>query len=236
MQKILTTFAAIVLAAGLLSPLARAKSADIPSYTLTYSVQYRGTDLGELVIATSQQGEKVLVNGETFPNSIAYLLGDGKVKEVIEYQRTDKGLRLVKVTELMGKDFSKKRVAKVSPMADRIELSNEESYHINPSEQVDAYTFPFLSLLGMNDSSPGQQERVVSTKRVRKYVYDAPVAENISVPAGRFATEKSSKRRVGDSSKVITVWISEDMPRFPVKIEVTKKGKKDATITLIEKR
>ncbi len=226
------TFLSLPLALGL-SGLASAFT-DIPSYKLKYKVLFKGTSLGELQISVKNQGDQVVVFGETFPNTLASLIGDGKVVEIIEYKKTDDGLRLAKVTEKKGRDLSKISIAEVSPAADRIELKNGESYNISPSEQVDAYTFPFLSLLGLHDSKAGEKERVVSTKRVRQYTYEKAVREQLTVPAGTFATLRTRKSR-SDSSKSISIWVTESQPRFPVKIEVIRKGKKEATISLLSK-
>ena len=207
---------------------------NIPGYTLTYSVQYKGTGLGKLVISVEEQSDEVVVHGETFPNALASLFGDGKIVETIEYQKVPEGLRLAKVTERKGHDGSQVDVAEVSALGDRIEFKNGKSYRIKPTDQLDSYTFPFLSLLGLHDSKAGEKESVVSAKRMSKYVYQNPSKERVSVPAGEFAALKTTKSRA-DSKKSISVWITESLPRYPLKIEVLRNGKRDATISLLSK-
>lgn len=207
---------------------------DIPAYTLTYRVEFKGTDLGELVISVKNLDDRVKVVGETFPNALASLIGDGKVVEIIEYQKTNNGLRLSKVTEKKGHDLSKVTVAEVSPVGDRVEFKDGKAYSISPSDQLDAYTFPFLSMLGLHDSIVGEKEHVVSAKKIRQYTYQQAITEQVIVPGGTFTALKTVKSR-SDGEKSIAIWTTEAEPRYPLKIEVLRKGKREATISLLNK-
>jgi len=213
-----------------------AVSPDIPDYVLRYEVKIKGFGLGDLVITSEHRENSVQITGETFPNAIAGMFGDGKVVELIEYRNSDKGLQLHRITEKKGQDLND--ITTVSISADGKNISFKEkkkNYTLRAGEQIDANTFPFLTLLGVNDFSAGNKERVVNSKRVREYQYNESTTETITVPAGKFETLRVSKTRLDDSSKIVTTWITLEPPRYPVKITVEQNGKPGAVISLLKK-
>ncbi|MEE9448288.1 MAG: DUF3108 domain-containing protein [Arenicellales bacterium] len=211
-------------------------SKDIPSYTLRYAVTYKGNSIGELGISLQKSkhktGQNVIVRGETFPNALANLFGDGKVIETIEYIELNDKLVLKRVTEKKGKKNPAIKKLNVDHQQQKI-VTHTDQFAISKHEQIDAYTFPLLSILGLNDSSQGSEEKLVSATKVRHYTYHPETKETITTGAGTFKTFKKSRTRKGDT-KVVTIWLTESEPRMPVKIETERKGKKQATIELIK--
>jgi len=215
---------------------ARAASLAIPDYVLRYAINIKGFGLGDLVITSEHSKDSAQITGETFPNAIADIFGDGKVVELIEYRMGENGLQLSRITEKKGQDLDDITVVNVSADGKNISfVEKKKNYSLRAGEQIDANTFPFLTLLGVNDFSAGNKERVVSSKRVREYQYNESSTETITVPAGKFETLKISKTRIDDSSKIVTTWMTLEPPRYPVKITIEQKGKPGAVITLLKK-
>lgn len=205
---------------------------DIPSYTLRYSVSYKGNAIGELEIAIKKSNDNVIVRGETFPNALASLIGDGKVIETIEYTELDDKLLLTRLTEKKGS--SDPKIKQVNVDHEHLLLTTyKDQIAISKDDQIDAYTFPLLSILGLTDSSKGSEEKLVSVGKVRDYYYHTPVQEVITTEAGQFKTLKTSKSR-GNKSKTIALWLTETDPIMPVKIQVDRKGVLDVSIELIK--
>ncbi len=204
---------------------------DIPTYTLRYAVAYKGSAIGELEIRIEKSAEKVIVHGETFPNMLANFFGDGKVIETIEYTQHGKQLLLSRLTERKGRKNPDIKQLEVDRKKGKL-ITQKGQFSIAKDEQIDAYTFPLLSILGLSDARQGSQERLVSADKVRRYQYHSPSKETISTPAGTFKTIKKSKTRT-DNNKTIILWLTETQPIMPVKIQIVKKGRREATITLI---
>jgi len=216
--------------------MARAASTDIPDYVLRYGVKIKGFGLGDLVITSEHSEDRTQITGETFPNAIAGLFGDGKVVELIEYRNSGQGLKLSRITEKKGRELDDITIVNVSADGKNIDFAGKnKNYALRAGEQIDANTFPLLTLLGINDFSAGKRERVVSGKRVREYQYNESTTETITVPAGEFETLKVSKTRLDDSSKIVTTWMTLEPPRYPVKITIVQNGKPGAVISLLKK-
>lgn len=204
---------------------------DIPSYTLRYAISYKNSDLGELEIAIKTSGDHVTVHGETFPNALASMLGDGKVIEIIEYKEQGNKLLLTRLTETKGSQNPRVKTLEVDHKNKKLR-THEEQFAISKTDQIDAYTFPLLSILGLTDSSSGSKEKLVAADKVRNYRYHKATQEKITTLAGEFNTVKQSKSRL-DQSKTIKLWLTQTAPIMPVKIQIDKKGKTQTVISLI---
>lgn len=205
---------------------------DIPSYTLRYSVEYRGSSIGELEIQIKKLKGDVIVRGETFPNALASLFGDGKVIETIKYTQQGDKLLLTQLTQRKGQS-NPKTSELVVDRKKNILTTQEKQFIIAKDDQIDAYTFPLLSILGLSDSTSGSEEKLVSAENVRLYRNHDPSHETVTTDAGTFKTLKTSKTRV-DKPKTIALWLTETQPFMPVQIQVDKKGKPEVTIKLIK--
>lgn len=206
---------------------------DIPAYTLRYAVEFRGNSIGELEIKIEKTEDHVIVRGETFPNSLANLFGDGKVIETIQYTEIGDKLLLTHLTEQKGQGNSETKELSIDHKQNKL-LTHKGPIEISKEDQIDAYTFPLLSILGLTDSDSGSEEKLVTAEKVREYRYHAPTHETIKTKAGTFKTLKKSKTRL-DKPKTIALWLTETQPVMPVQIQVDKNGKREVSIRLIKK-
>jgi len=205
----------------------------LPAYTLSYKVQYKGAGLGKLIIHVKNQNQRVIVTAETAPNAAASLVPNARVAEIIEYKVTETGLQLVKVTEKKGHNLAKVTTADVEPGAKFFRFNDGKAIHLKPTAEIDSFTFPFLSLLGLpNTDAMDIPEEEISSKPSHQYVYENPVPARVKVPSGEFDAIKMVKNRK-DGHKTITVWTTQTSPHYPLKVEITRNGKRDTTISLL---
>lgn len=202
----------------------------ISEYTLRYEVLYRGTDLGELEISIEKSNQGVIVSGETFPNALADLIGDGKVVEKITYQEVDGRLLLTRVKETKGEHNPKIKQLEVDHDQGKV-ITQEEQIYISKQDQIDAYTFPLLSILGLSDEYPSKEATLVSVDKIRRYENLPATYESIETQAGIFETKKLVKKR-RDKDKTIVLWLTKKAPIMPVQIQVNKDGKQSVRISL----
>lgn len=232
LQKRKIACAGIIALAGLSTTSFAYKAQDIPSYTLRYTVEFRGSSIGELEISIKTSGDDVIVRGETFPNALANLFGDGKVIETIKYTEYGDKLVLTTLTEKKGQSNPQTKQLHVDHQKNTL-LAHKNIIKISPEDQIDAYTFPLLSILGLTDSSSGSEEKLVTAEKVREYRYHPPTHETITTDAGTFKTLKKSKTRV-NKPKTIALWLTESAPIMPVQIQIDRDGKREVSIRLIQ--
>ena len=205
---------------------------DIPSYTLRYAVSFQDNSLGEIEIAISKQDHgNVVVRGETFPNALANMFGDGKVIETVEYTEHGSVLRLDRLTEEKGRKNPVTRKMRVDHRNERL-LTDGEQIVINSKDQIDAYSFPLLSILGLSDNRTGKEVKLVSASRAHRYRNLPSIHETISNRAGSFKTLKQSKTRL-NNSRTIELWLTESNPVIPVQIKVNRDDGQQILISLI---
>ena len=204
---------------------------DIPAYTLRYAVTFQGNSLGELEISIRHQNEKIVVRGETFPNALAQMFGDGKVIETVEYIQQGNTLRLKRLTEQKGLNSPTTKTLTIDHISHQVSADGQQ-IGLDSNDQIDAYTFPLLSILGLSDVNPGDQVKLVSVEKIRRYRYLEPLRETIHNRAGSFATLKQSRSRV-NSSKTIALWITEKKPIMPVQIQVERNDGHQMLVSLI---
>ena len=205
---------------------------DIPSYTLRYEVAFQGNSLGELEISVRKHNNKntVIVRGETFPNALAQMLGEGKVIETAEYVQQGDTLQLARLTEQKGLDSITKTL--VIDRDNHTLWSDNGPIELNFNDQIDAYTFPLLSILGLSEVNAGNQVQLVSAEKIRRYRYLKPIRETIHNRAGSFDTLKQAGTRL-NSSKTISLWITEEAPLMPVQIQVGRNDGSQVLVSLI---
>ena len=205
---------------------------DIPSYTLRYAVSFQENSLGEVEIAIKNPGRgHVVVRGETFPNALANMFGDGKVIETVEYTEHGNVLRLDRLTEEKGRKNPVTRNMRVDHRNERL-LTDRKQFMINNNDQIDAYSFPLLSILGLSDNSDGQEVQLVSASKVHRYRNLPSTHETIVNQAGSFKTLKRSKTRL-NNSRTIELWLTESKPTIPVQIQVNRDDGQQILISLI---
>jgi len=203
----------------------------VPSYTLRYAIDFQGNKLGELEISLQHKGEKIIVRGETFPNALARMFGDGKIVETVEYIKQGQQLRLVQLVEEKGDVHPIRKALYVDRENHRV-IANGKHIGLSDSEQIDAYTFPLLSILGLSDTTPGHEVKLVSAEKIRRYRYLPTEHETIHNLAGSFSTLKQSRTHMGNG-KTIAIWVTESAPRLPVQIQVSRQDGHQMQVSLI---
>ena len=204
---------------------------DIPSYTLRYEVAFQGNSLGELEISVRKHKHTVTVRGETFPSTLAQMLGEGKVIETAEYAQQGDTLQLVRLTEQKGINSTITKT-RVIDRDDPTPGSDNKLVGLNFNDQIDAYTFPLLSILGLSKVSAGNQVQLVNAEKIRRYRYLKPIRETIHNRAGSFDTLKQAGTRL-NSSKTISLWVTEEKPLMPVQIQVGRNDGSQVLVSLI---
>ncbi len=210
---------------------AAASIQSIPVYTLRYNVSFQGNSLGELEISIRQQDMKVIVRGETFPNALARMFGDGKIIETVEYAQQGGNLRLISLTEQKGSSDPETKALYIDRPNHQI-IAGEQRISLSGEEQIDAYTFPLLSILGLSDTREGHQVDLVSAEKVRHYRYLAAERETIYNQAGAFKTLRKTRTRL-DNSKTIAIWVTEEAPLMPVQIQIERNDGHRMMVSLI---
>lgn len=205
----------------------------VPAYTLHYDVAFQGNNLGQLKISIRKNSKTVIVRGETFPSALAQMLGEGKIIETMEYEYTQRGetLQLVRLTEQKGIDPSSTKTL-VIDRDSHILWANSHPIELNINDQVDAYIFPLLSILGLSEVNTGDQVKLVSAEKIRNYRYLKPVRETIHNRAGSFDTLKQARSRLNNSN-TIAIWVTQTAPVMPVQIQVEHNNGHQIFISLI---
>lgn len=224
--------AALIILAACFSAGSMASSLQaIPSYTLRYEVIFQGNKLGELEMSVRQHNETVIVRGETFPNALAQMLGEGKIVETVEYIQHGDTLQLVRLTEQKGVE----KAATKTLIFDRDNhtlWTDNQPTRLNIVDQIDAYTFPLLSILGLSDVNAGNQIQLVRAGKIRSYRDLKPIHETIHNRAGSFDTLKQSKTRLNNSN-TIALWVTQETPLMPVQIQAERNDGHQVLVSLI---
>ena len=95
---------------------------------------------------------------------------------------------------------------------------------ISNGESLEAAAFPLVLMLRPIDEIAGLRVREVSAKRSRGYVYDAPVAEQITLADGEFMSWKIRRYRADKPDDSVTVWLRQS-DHIPLQITARKRGK-----------
>lgn len=206
----------------------------VPNYKITYEVVIKKLVAGDLIIEVNEtDAGDVTIRGETFPNMLARTFGDGKIIEIIKYQKVGEELRLKSVKEIKGEDQSQVKESFVDWNKKTIRIG-DKTVAFTSNTQMDAYTLPFLRVLGVDEASKGSSTTVVSAKRIQDYVYENPVAKTIKVEGKSYETTRYTKFKKNDKTRKISLWLSKTSPAIPLKIEVTHKGKPYSWVTVLK--
>ncbi|MFT5608693.1 MAG: hypothetical protein ACI9PZ_002510 [Parvicella sp.] len=230
----ITTALQMIISMTLLGYVGTTSALKVPSYTITYEVVVKKFVAGDLVIDVSEDDKGIVtIHGETFPNMFARTLGDGKVIEIIKYQKVNGSLRLQSVKEIKGKAQDQIRESVVNWKKKTI-TTNGQTTAFTPNTQMDAYTMPFLRVLGLDEASEDSETKVVSAKKAVDYIYESPTKESLEVNNKLYEANRYSKYRSNNKNKKISLWVSENTPVMPLKVEVSKKGKRHSWVTITD--
>ena len=215
------------MAVALMMWFAAAHGADaIENQTLRYAVSYDGSNAGEIEIVIRAENDGYLVTSTAKPSLLASLFVKAHTSTT-HFVRHRGKVALDSGTESLAGDDTQGTVRgfHFDRARSRIEFSNGKHAAIQPGDQFEAAAFPLLLMLRPVERIAGARVRVVSFKRIRDYIYEAPVEAVVTVPAGAFSSWKINRQRIGRPADTVTVWLNKTGAPLPVKIAVTKKGR-----------
>lgn len=211
-----------------------AYATEINEQTLRYAVVYAGINAGEVEIAIRQQPEGYVVASTSKLSMLAAMFLKTHASDT-RFTRQQNEVRLTSGSERLRGKEKYTRSFNFDRARNRIEFSNGKSVEIKSDDRFEAAAFPLLLMLRPLDRIADTHVREVSTKRVRDYVYQKPLAEDVETPLGTLPAWKITRHRETRPSERVSVWLSRDDNPVPLKIAIIKKGK-TTTLTLIEKR
>ena len=198
----------------------------IENQTLRYAVSYDGRNAGEIEIVIRAENDGYLVTSTAKPSLLASLFVKAHTSTT-RFVRHRGEVALDSGTESLAGDDTQGTVRgfHFDRSRSRIEFSNGKHAAIQPGDQFEAAAFPLLLMLRPVERIAGARVRVVSFKRIRDYLYEAPVEAVVTVPAGAFSSWKINRHRIGRPADTVTVWLNKTGAPVPVKITVKKKGR-----------
>ena len=198
----------------------------IENQTLRYAVSYDGRNAGEVEIVIRAENGGYLVTSTAKPSLLASLFVKAHTSTT-RFVRHRGKVALDSGTESLAGDDTQGTVRgfHFDRARSRIEFSNGKHAAIQPGDQFEAAAFPLLLMLRPVERIVGARVRVVSFKRIRDYIYEAPVETVVTVPAGAFSSWKINRHRIGRPADTVTVWLNKTGAPVPVKITVKKKGR-----------
>ena len=198
----------------------------IENQTLRYAVSYDGRNAGEIEIVIRAENDGYLVTSTAKPSLLASLFVKAHTSTT-RFVRHRGKVALDSGTESLAGDDTQGTVRgfHFDRARSRIEFSNGKHHAIQPGDQFEAAAFPLLLMLRPVERIAGARVRVVSFKRIRDYLYEAPMEAVVTVPAGAFSSWKINRHRTDRPTDTVTVWLNKTGAPVPVKITVKKKGR-----------
>ena len=198
----------------------------IENQTLRYAVSYDGSNAGEIEIVIRAENDGYLVTSTAKPSLLASLFVKAHTS-VTRFVRHRGEVALDSGSENLGGDDTQGTVRgfHFDRARSRIEFSNGKHAAIQPGDQFEAAAFPLLLMLRPVERIADARVRVVSFKRIRDYIYEAPVEAVVTTSAGAFPSWKINRHRIGRPADTVTVWLNKTGAPVPVKITVKKKGR-----------
>ncbi len=216
--------ALLVAVAG--SPDAPAMADEPAERTLRYSVEYQGRNLGKIEISISRDGEDgegCLVRSVSQPNPLAAMFLESHTIESRYRMRSGEAV-LLSGRELLTKTGEVRRSFEVDHVARRILFSAGEPAGFDTATRLVADPFP-LGLLAAG-SAEGGRFLSVNPKRARLFETTGVVEEDITVPAGTFATLRLDNAAPGNPERILRLWLRQGEDPVPVRIVSGRKGKR----------
>ncbi|MEA3292358.1 MAG: DUF3108 domain-containing protein [Pseudomonadota bacterium] len=211
--------AALLLAASMTLPPA-AISAELPRADLRYAVSINDTSLGEASLKYGARDGGFEAHMETFANAKALLFAGGNAATRMRYKVVNGKLLLLSSTE---KSSGGERKVTVDWNKKQIKIPEKDPLPIKAGHGVENLPFPASLLLRPIDTIGGSKLQVVSPNRVRDFIYEKPVREIIETPAGKFDTWRLRKKRADGKPVTVTVWLTRDAKKIPVRMERLKR-------------
>ena len=197
-----------------------------------YDVQYEGKDAGELEIIIKRDGTEYVVQSISHLSVLAQLFLKSYTIES-RFELKNKELRLVSGREILNESGEITREFNVDYDENTVFFSKGEPLVFPENIRIDADSFPLALMTSDLNTISDESYLSISPKRARQYVYQTPIQETVSVPAGEFSTNKIVGVRIGDPNRTVSIWLDQNSQQLPVKI-VNSKGGRDTILALIE--
>lgn len=225
------TLLIVLLASGLSIPAFsgdshnRAFQAMLEREVFTYTVTYgNNTPIGELEVNVSSQGNAVLViSSLKISNALARLFLDEYI--IRNRFHMDHG-QLVLVSGEASNLGSSEIVS--SYVIDRekgvIQYPGQESITIPADVKFDTLDFPIVMSTADPESLAGTSVLIVGHTKASLYHYEAPQEETITLQGKQYDALKVTRNKSGESGRQVSVWLTNDAKRIPLRIVSSKRG------------
>ena len=220
----------LALSAFLVSSIAYSEAPNDQSHR--YDVQYDGKDAGELEITIKRDGTDYIVKSISHLSDLAQLFLKSYTIES-RFELKNKEFRLVSGQKLLNESGEINREFKVDYEKNTVFFSKGEPFVFPENIQIDADSFPLALMTSDLNTLSDKPYLSISPKRARQYVYQPPIQETVSVPAGEFSTNKIVGVRKDNPNRTISIWLDQDSRQLPIKIVNSKDGR-DTTLALID--
>lgn len=232
-KSVATTVGAIfILLTGLFVASSAASSLPVAEQTRFYAVEYEGNDAGELEVIIKRDGEGYLIRSISHLSVLAQLFLESHTVES-RFEIINDGVRLVSGREVLTESGQVKREFNIDYDSNIVTFSAGEPLKFSNGARIEADSFPLTLMTSNTATLAGETYLAVSPKRARQYIYQPPVEETVSVPAGEFVTTRIVGIRNDDPNRSVSFWLDNDNQKLPVKIINSKNGK-ETVITLIK--
>lgn len=219
--------AAVVVGVGL----AHAQE-EIPTYTATYDVEYKGRDVGESFQSLVRDGDRYRFRSVTQARGLARLLRSRPVIEESVFDlhggeprplefRLEDGTRKGEDNVAIEFDWAA-GLAHVTAEDGRVDVPLEPGVH-------DRATLQLALMLELADAAAPASHALIDDASLKTYSYEIAGEETLATPAGTHDTIKVVQRREGSSRHTI-IWLAPDLRHLPVKIE---QRRDDETLTTL---
>ena len=201
-----------------------ASSAEIKDQTLRYAALYGSRNAGEIKIDIRSENDGYTVTSTTKPSRLAAMFIKSQISHT-RFIRQQGELALDSGAERLAGDQATGRSFRVNYARGQVEFSNGKHGTIQPGDQLEAAAFPLLLMLRPVETIAATRVWEVSPRRMRDYLYEKPVEETVTVPAGEFTGWKITRRRTNRPDDSVSVWLNQAGNPVPVKIVIIKRGK-----------
>lgn len=208
----------------------------IPTQTLHYTASYAGLNAGQLQIRIHAEPHAYTITSTAKPSILAAMFAKTHDTST-RFTRHNGNLTLHSGTETLAGKNGYQRHFRVDRTAQQIAFSTGTGTNTNtpihPNDHLEAAAFPLLLMLRPLSEIADTAVREVSAKRLRDYIYQAPVADTVTVPAGTFPAWKITRHRPDQPQDSVAVWLHQADNPIPLQIVVIKRGRR-TTLKLTE--
>jgi len=191
----------------------------------TYRITHgNDTPIGELEVSVSSQGGAVLVvSSLKISNALARLFLDEYI--VRNRFQMDHG-QLVLVSGEAWKPGSPEIIS--SYLIDRergvIQYPGQESVTAPADVEFDTLDFPITMSTADPESLAGTNVLIVGHRKASLYQYETPQEETITLWGKKHEALKVTRNKSGESGRRVSVWLTNDAKRIPLRIVSSKRG------------